>query len=447
MKFLASSPLLASWEQLTWALMNQRTTAGQVLAVPPAVEPVPETDGLITSAADAINVFDFEKVARHNLPPAHYGYLATGVDDNATLRANREAFAKIQIRARRLIDVRNTDPSIELFGEKWETPIIIAPTGSQRAFHPDGEVATANAARTRNHLQILSTVTTTSVEDVTKARGAPVWFQLYPRLNWQFTRGLVQRAEASGCPVVVITVDLPTRRNTETLQRFTRLDARVCTACHTPGPQGVSERKPMLDGLEVATVEATSGFREGLTWDFIRRVQDATSMKVLIKGIVTREDAQLCLDYGVDGIIVSNHGGRALESGRATIDCLAEVVAVVDEQIPVLIDSGFRRGTDIFKALALGAQAICIGRPYLWGLAAFGQPGVETVLDILRAELVRTMKMAGVTSLAQFNRSFVTVEPRGSSQSHLVPRTPARHYVASVPFCRARMNAEVKRVT
>lgn len=404
LKFLAGSPLLAYCGQLACALDSPDT----VPPVPPPVEPVPETGDIIASVADAINVFDFEKLARHKLPPAHYGYLATGVDDNATLRANREGFAKIQIRPRRLVDVRKTDMSTELFGERWETPIILAPTGSQRAFHPEGEVATANAARTRSHLQILSTVTTTSVEEVTKARNSPVWYQLYPTSSWQVTQGLLQRAEAAGCPVVVLTVDLPAGRNTETLQRFTRLDSRVCTDCHTPGREGRYQRKPMFDGLAVGSAETHREFRAGLTWDFVRSLQDATSMKVVIKGIVTHEDAQLCLNYGVDGIIISNHGGRASESGRATIDCLTEVVTVVDGRIPVLIDSGFRRGTDIFKALALGARAVCIGRPYLWGLAAFGQPGVETVLDILRAELVRSMKLTGVTSLTQLNRSFVT---------------------------------------
>jgi len=163
----------------------------------------------------------------------------------------------------------------------------------------------------------------------------------------------------------------------------------------------------MFDGLDVSQVRGVHDAR--LTWDYVTKLKDFTNMKVVLKGIVTREDAELCLKYGVDGIIVSNHGGRQEESGRATIECLSEVVAAVDGRIPVMIDSGFRRGTDIFKALALGARAICIGRPYLWGLAAFGQPGVERVLDILRAELVRIMRFAGATSIGRLAPSHVLV--------------------------------------
>jgi isopentenyl diphosphate isomerase/L-lactate dehydrogenase-like FMN-dependent dehydrogenase len=250
-------------------------------------------------------------------------------------------------------------------------------------------------------------MTTASVEEVTAARGAPIWYQLYPTAKWAVTEALVRRAEAAGCPVLVLTVDLPVISHRETASELARLDERDCAACHEQGASTYFRvgRKPMFDGLD------TSGLRDldapALTWDFIDRLRSLTSMKILLKGIVTREDAKLAVERGADGIIVSNHGGRAEESARGTIESLPEVVEAVGGRIPVLIDSGFRRGTDVFKALALGADAVAIGRPYLWGLAAFGQAGVEAVLDILRRELALAMRLAGVTSIGGITRDYV----------------------------------------
>ena len=402
LKFLAGSPLLALCDpgSSLEALMgtgSQKTTGWSA--------DEPSTQKLIASPEEALNVFDLEAAARKTVPIAHWGYMATGVDDDVTLRANRTAFSKFQIRPRRLIDVTRTDTSTELFGVKWKTPIVISPVGSQRAFHSQGEIATAKAAGSRGHLQILSTVSTTSVEDVIAARGGPVWYQLYPTANWNVTQALIKRAEAAGSPVLVVTVDLPAGRNTETLTRAVRVDPRTCTDCHQPGLAGRLRRKPMFDKLDLTGL--ADYYAPTLTWDSIRRMKEMTRMKVVLKGIVTREDAELCLERGIDGIIVSNHGGRAEESGRSTIECLSEVIDAVGGKIPVLIDGGFRRGTDIFKALALGARAVCIGRPYIWGLGAFGQPGVERVLDILRVELELIMKQAGVLSLDQIKRSYV----------------------------------------
>ena len=394
LKFLAASPVLASGFP-EWM--------GKLAEAAPEQGGAPKR-ALIGSPNEAINVFDFEPVARQKLPPAHFGYLATGVDDDATLRANREGFSKLEIRARRLVDVSRVDTSTELFGTTWKTPIVLAPVGAQKAFHPDGEVASARAAGAKGHLLILSTGTTTSVEDVTSARGGPVWYQLYPSNTWRVTQALVKRAEAAGCPVLVLTVDLPAGRNTETESRFAREDTRQCSSCHQPGWEGYFRRKSMFEGLDLTGV---SMFSPGLTWDFLRRLKDITKMKLVVKGLETREDAELAVRHGADGIIVSNHGGRAQESGRATIECLPEVVDAVRGRIPVLVDGGFRRGTDIFKALALGAKAVCIGRPYGFGLAAFGQPGVERVLDLLTRELDLMMRHAGATSLAKLDRSFL----------------------------------------
>ena len=394
LKFLAASPVLApgfpEWlGQVAEATEDQRG---------------PTKRPLIGSPNEAMNVFDFEPVARQKLPPAHFGYLATGVDDAATLRANREGFSKLEIRARRLVDVSRVDTSTELFGTTWKTPIILAPVAAQKAFHPDGELASARAAGAKGHLLILSTGTTASVEDVTSARGGPIWYQLYPTNTWRITQALVKRAEAAGCPVMVLTVDLPAGRNTETQSRFAKEDTRQCSSCHQASWDGYFRRKSMFEGLDLTGV---SMFSPGLTWDFLRRLKGITKMKLVVKGLETREDAELAMQHGADGIIVSNHGGRAQESGRATIECLPEVVDAVRGRIPVLVDGGFRRGTDIFKALALGAKAVCIGRPYGFGLAAFGQPGVEKVLDLLTRELDLMMKHAGATSLAKLDRSFL----------------------------------------
>lgn len=363
------------------------------------------TDTLIRSPDEAVNVFDFEPVARNNLTLAHYVYMASGVDDGSTIAANRAGFEKIQLRVRRLVDVREIDTGIELFGTRHAFPIVIAPCGTQQAFHPDGELATARASGSRDCLQIMSTVSSFGVEDVNASRGAPVWFQLYPTEKWQVTESLVRRAEAAGCPAIALTVDVPVS-NRETIARFRRDTNPECLPCHQPGIENATSKRPMFDGLDISGLNSTSRARH-LNWDFVDRLRDLTTARLLLKGIVTREDASLAVEHGVDGVIVSNHGGRAENSGRGTIESLPEVVDAVGGRIPVLVDGGFRRGVDIFKALAIGADAVCIGRPYLWGLSAFGQEGVETVLDLLRRELVVMMQQAGTTSLDAINRNYL----------------------------------------
>lgn len=352
----------------------------------------------ISDPSEALDVFDFEKLAQHKLPTAHYGYLATGVDSDRTIQANRDAFDKVKLKMRRLIDPTQVDMSTTLFGKKWSSPIVLCPVSSQKAFHPDGESATARAAKAKDHLQILSTVTTTSVEDVTKERGAPVWYQLYALTDWNATKDIIKRAEDVGTEVMVFTVDLAAGSNRITLERAIKLDDRNCATCHT---ENRFEHKPMVPNTPGIN------FEEKLTWDYVDKLKATTKMKLVVKGIETAEDAQLCLDHGVDGIIVSNHGGRASETGRGTLEALPEMVKVVNKRIPVLIDGGFRRGTDIFKALALGADAICIGRPYIWGLASFGQEGVEAVLQILRDELEMVMGQAGTRTIKEINKSFI----------------------------------------
>ncbi|HET9942329.1 MAG TPA: alpha-hydroxy acid oxidase, partial [Terriglobia bacterium] len=334
---------------------------------------------VISSPEQAINVLDFEAAARKALPPAHWGYLATGVDDDATLKANLEGFSHYQLRPRRLVDTTRIDMSVDLFGTKWETPVVLAPSGT--LFHSEGPLPVARAAQKQRTLQVLGGFQerNQAIEKVMDARGGPVWYQLYASQDWATTEQTVKRIERAGCPVLVWTVDILGGRNLETVQRFRRLDTRQCMSCHTTDPQ----------------VQPGLARENTLTWETLRRLKNMTTMKILVKGIETSEDAELCVRYGADGVIVSNHGGRATESGRATIDSLPDVVRAVRGRIPVLVDGGFRRGTDVFKALALGARAVCIGRPYMWGVAAFGQPGVEAVLAIMRREFQLVMAECG----------------------------------------------------
>ncbi|MBH97883.1 MAG: alpha-hydroxy-acid oxidizing enzyme [Rhodospirillaceae bacterium] len=358
----------------------------------------------IDNAEEAVNVFDFETVARTTLSNAHYTYLSSGVDSGETIKANRAGFEKIQLRVRRMIDVSEVDTSIKLFGKSFSSPIVVAPCGTQKAFHPDGELATARASNSRDTLQILSTVSSYSVEEVNGSRHEPTWFQLYPTEDWNVTRQLVQRATNAGCPAIAVTVDLPAS-NREALRRFRRDTNMECLGCHIPGFSNSIQRRPMFDGIDTSSITTTRS--SNLDWEFMDKLRDFTDAKLLLKGIVTSEDAELCIEHGVDGVIVSNHGGRAENSGRGTIESLPEVVRAVRGRIPVLVDSGFRRGVDIFKAFALGADAVCIGRPYLWGLSSYGQTGVEKVLDLLHSELKMMMQQAGTKQLSDINNNYI----------------------------------------
>ena len=377
LRFLAASPLFAeAWAQQAWPI--------------------------ITSAKDAVDVMDFEQAARKVLPPAHWGYMASGVDDDFTQKMNREGFKRFQLRPRRLVDGSKPDLKTEIFGVTWETPIFLCPVGGQRMFHPDGEIAVARAARAKKTTQILSTATSTAVEDVAHALGSPLWYQLYMPNRWEGTEKLVRRVEEAGCPVLAWTVDELQGRNMETAERFRRLDTRDCVSCHATARGGrAPDDMPMFKGIPGGMNPATA------TWDYVDRLKKLTKMKLLLKGLDTREDARLAREHGVDGIIVSNHGGRSTETGRSTIEALGEVVDAAGSQIPVLVDGGFRHGTDVYKALALGARGVGIGRPYVWGLSAFGQEGVERVLDILHAELGLIMRQCGTPTIAQITRASV----------------------------------------
>jgi len=379
LKFLAASPLLTSYEAFS--------------------QEVEETLGKrLTDPRQVINIFEMEAIARENVPPAHFGYLISGVDSDTTLHANRTGYSRFQIRPRRMVNVEKLDTSINVLGAQANSPIMLSPIGSCGAFHRDAETGAARASVAKGSHMIISTQASDPIEEVMAARdGMGLWFQLYSTNVWENTVAMLKRAEKAGCSTVCFTIDLPRGRNTETQAVLTREDTRFCEECHYDG-----KTKPMFEGL------AASGLVDpALTWEVIERMKSVTSMNVMVKGLETGEDAALAVKAGVDGIIVSNHGGRATDTGRGTIECLPEVVAAVRGRVPVMVDGGIRRGTDVFKALALGASAVGIGRPYCWGLGAFGQAGVERVLDLLNRELAICMGGSGTTSIAGITGDYV----------------------------------------
>jgi len=381
--FLAGSPAIAWAQQVS----NEQRAA------------------IVESAGDALSVADFEAIAQHKLPPAHWGYVASGVDDDATYRANIAGFKRIELRPRRLADIAKTDTRVELFGATFDTPIFLCPLSGQKMFHAEGEDGSARAARQKKALQILSTQTSTSVEEVASTLGHPPWYQLYMPAQWEGTEKMIKRVEDVGCPVVVMTIDMAGGRNSETATRLARTDTRNCLSCHTDSGNGrlgaPTGMLPMEEGIGSDLARPT--------WRDVDRLKKLTKMKLVLKGIETREDAKLCREHGVDGIVVSNHGGRATEDLRPTIESLPEVVEGAGKGIKIFVDSGFRRGTDVYKALALGASAVGIGRPYVWGLTAFGQAGVERVLDIMHRELLMTMRQCGTPTLSQITRASVAI--------------------------------------
>ena len=402
LQYLAASPLLAG-------------SAGSALAetlLPKTKLPDPLMWGpfdpadLIKAPKDAINVFDFEPVCRQNVPPAHFGYMAAGIDDEVTLRNNRADFQKFQLRPRRLVDVSKPSIKTEILGVSYDSPIFICPIGGQKSFHADGEIAVARAAKTGNHLQLLSSVASNSVEDVKAARGAPIWQMLYATNKWEVAEAITKRAENAGCYAITVTVDRSGGRNQETLFRLRRGDTRECSGCHDRSSFAANYKtRPMYNTLDLSGLKNLQS--SAMTWDFFKRLRDITKMKIVIKGILVPEDAVIAADNGIDAIIVSNHGGRADDSGLSSIETLPDIIEAVKGRMPVMVDSGFRRGTDVIKALCMGAAAVGIGRPYIWGLGAFGQAGVERVLELLRIETMAMMQQMGAPSLKELKPAMV----------------------------------------
>jgi 4-hydroxymandelate oxidase len=353
-----------------------------------------------------IEIMDFEAPARANLSKMAYDYYASGANDQITLRENIDAFARWQLHPRMMVDVSHIDLSLTLFGQAHSLPLVIAPTAFQRMAHPDGEIATARAAAAQGVGMGLSTIASTSLEDVATVAPPQRWYQLYVYKDRDITRNLVERAEAHGYTALALTVDTP---------KFGRRYADVRNGFHLP--DGIAMPNLERAGLQkLGAVAGESGlaaysaslFDASLTWRDVTWLKSITRLPVVVKGVLRADDAQLAIEHGADGIIVSNHGGRQLDTVPATIDVLPAIAAAVQGRVPLLLDGGVRRGTDILKALALGAQAVMVGRPILWGLAVGGQAGVERVLTILRDELHLAMMLAGCPNLAALDTSLVS---------------------------------------
>jgi 4-hydroxymandelate oxidase len=375
LRFLAASPLAA-------------LPAGLLQAYPERALP--------SSLREVLNIFQLDQVARSKLSPDAYHFIVDAADDGATRQANRDAYTKVQLRPRRLVDVSQVDTSVELFGRRYASPILLAPVGNQQKIHVDGELASARAALRQESLMACSMMTNASIGEIAAIGGA-YWLQLYPSANREFMKKLLNDAATAGCDTVVLTIDGPTRGNHEASRWFALTRDR-------------SQSQPRMRLGNFENFKGRRGIGDpSLAWDDLAWFRDNTELNFVLKGIMTHEDARLSRKYGVDGIIVSNHGGRQEGSGRGTLDVLPQIVEELKGRMPVLIDGGIRRGSDVYAALALGADAVCIGRPYLWGLGAFGQGGVDKCLTILRAELMRTMQFAGVTSLADINTESIYI--------------------------------------
>jgi isopentenyl diphosphate isomerase/L-lactate dehydrogenase-like FMN-dependent dehydrogenase len=343
---------------------------------------------------DPINVFDYEAIARTKMPPAHWDYINGGSDDEVTLRANRASLERIRLRPRVLVDVSANvlDTRASVLGTPISMPLMVAPTSMHCLAHPEGECATAQAAGKANTLMIASTTATRSLEEIAQAASGPLWFQLYIYPKLQVAEKLVHRAESAGYRAIVLTVDLPVLGNREKDKR-----------------NNVVIPPPPFVEANFADVEKRGQEWVSLTWESLSWLRSITSLPILLKGILTAEDALLAIEHDMDGIVVSNHGGRQLDSALASIDALPEIVEAVAGRCEVFFDGGIRRGTDILKALALGARAVLVGRPVLWGLAANGAEGAYQVLEILRKELELAMTLSGRPTLSSIDRTLVKI--------------------------------------
>jgi isopentenyl diphosphate isomerase/L-lactate dehydrogenase-like FMN-dependent dehydrogenase len=335
---------------------------------------------------EPINVFDYETLAQAHMEPSAWDYYQSGSDDEVTLRANRTAFERIRLRPRMLVDTRTCHMGTTVLGTPVSIPILIAPTAFHCLAHPLGECATALAAARADTLMVVSTSSTRSLEDIASEGGGPLWFQLYFH-DRKSAEELIHRAEVAGYRALVLTADAPRWGHKE---RAIRSGFRIPSKANFSG-QGPAEIEPSL------------------TWESLVWLRSMTQLPIILKGILTAEDAMLAVEHRVDGIIVSNHGGRQLDSVSASIEALPEVVEAIDGRCEVYLDGGIRRGSDILKALALGAKAVLVGRPVLWGLAVNGMEGALHVLELLRTELELAMVLAGRPTLDSIDRSLVRV--------------------------------------
>lgn len=354
--------------------------------------------------ASVASAADYEPLARERMTEAAWAWLAGGAADELTLRENIAAFQRWKLRTRLLRDLSGGNTRLELFGRRFDSPILLAPVAYQKLAHPEGEMATALAASANGAGMVVSTQASVSLEDIARAATAPLWFQLYVQPDRDFTLALVRRAEAAGYGAIVVTADAPVSgpRNREQRAGFT-----VPPSIEAVNLRGMKVTAMQGEGKDGALLLGGPLVSAAPTWRDLEWLRAQTRLPLLLKGVMTAEDATQAVAAGVDGLIVSNHGGRALDTQPATIDMLPEIAAAVACRVPLLLDGGIRRGTDVLKALALGAAAVLVGRAYMFGLAAAGAVGVSHVLRLMRAELEIAMALTGCANLQTIASSCV----------------------------------------
>jgi 4-hydroxymandelate oxidase len=356
-----------------------RVSLAQSLTAPPSGAPV--------------NVLEFEPLARQRLPREVWEYISQGAADELTLRRNREAFDAIRLRPRVLVDVSRIDTRLELFGQKLDFPVLLAPVAGQGRMHARAEPEAARGATAAGATFVISTFASSRVDEIARAARGRAWFQLYVQRDRGVTKDMVQRAEAAGCTALCITVDGPV---VPMRDREKRLGIRP--------PYSGASRGGRVSPLYADAIDST------VTWETVAWIRSFAKTPVLIKGITAPDDARRAAADGLAGVIVSNHGGRNLDTMPATIEALPSIVEAAGNRTAVLLDGGVRRGTDVLKAIALGARAVLIGRPYIWGLVVDGATGVQRVVDILRDELETAMGLCGATSLDKISRQLLWPE-------------------------------------
>jgi 4-hydroxymandelate oxidase len=396
---LLSAGVLAAAGALPVSARDENKNGGANLAQ--------SSQGAATMGPELASLGDFEEMAKTKIPHMAWEFFNGAVADEITMRWNKEAYQKIRLKPRILVDVSKLDTRVTLFGQEHAFPILLAPTAYHKLAHPEGELATARGAGAANATMIVSTVATTSIEDIAGVAKSPLWFQLYVQEDKGFTKSLVERAEAAGCKAICLTVDTPISgaRNREQRAGFTLAP---------------NLERPNLKGLKIHGVDASTA-AEGhnpigggiysavldpqLSWKDVEWLKSFMKVPLLLKGVLNPDDADHAVKAGVSGIMVSNHGARNLDTVPATVDALPEVVEKVAGRVPVIVDGGVRRGTDVLKALALGANAVMIGRPYVYGLGVAGSDGVAAVVNILRREFEMAMALTGRPTIKSIDRS------------------------------------------
>lgn len=361
----------------------------------------PPSQGISESGREPICLADYEPLAKAKMSAMSWEFVTAGAGDEITVRWNKEAYQRIRLKPHVLVDASQLDTRVTLFGQEHAFPILLAPTSAQTLTHPQGEVATARGAAAAGAALVLSSFSSTSLEDVAAVAKSPLWFQLYAQKDHGFTRDLVQRAEAGGYRALCLTVDTPIAgaRNRET-----RADVKLPPL---PNLEGF-KRVKSAGGFRTGSLEIFSSILDAtLSWKDVEWLCSFAKVPLLVKGVLNPDDADRAVKSGVAGIMVSNHGGRNLDTVPATIDALPQVVDRVAGRVPILVDGGIRRGTDVLKALAFGANAVLIGRPYLYGLGAAGESGVTNVVNILQREFKMAMVLTGRTNIGSIDRSVI----------------------------------------